>query len=421
MGLISKIAGVVTLLALVFAMPGQLSWPRVFAADEEDLKGQIEEKNKEIQQLEAEIKQYQDSIEETEETASTLKGEIKRLDNEIKKLNAGITLTQKRISKKELEIKELGKDIVAASDSIKDRQIILGKILTHLNALENESAVEAMLKYNTIADFFGELEKIRAINEGVRQNHDELKILKSDLEGRKQKAEAAKRDLKNLQSDLLAQREIQKDARAEKNNLLAATKNQEALYQKLLKDREKRRAEIYEEIRQIETELKKQIDLGTLPAFAEGVLLRPIERGAVTQEFGKTGFARYTDVYGNGFHNGVDFRAAVGTPIKAADGGVVKAIGNTDLICPRGSYGKWILIEHQNKLSTLYAHLSLVRVSARQEVGRGDIIGYSGNSGYTTGPHLHFTVYDARTVQLRKSRICGTLPYGGYLDPMSYL
>ena len=157
MGLISKIAGVVTLLALVFAMPGQLSWPRVFAADEEDLKGQIEEKNKEIQQLEAEIKQYQDSIEETEETASTLKGEIKRLDNEIKKLNAGITLTQKRISKKELEIKELGKDIVAASDSIKDRQIILGKILTHLNALENESAVEAMLKYNTIADFFGEL------------------------------------------------------------------------------------------------------------------------------------------------------------------------------------------------------------------------------------------------------------------------
>ena len=401
-------------MALVFTAP-------VFAADEEDLKGQIEEKNKEIRQLETEIKQYQDSIEETEETASTLKGEIKRLDNEIKKLNAEITLTQKRISKKELEIKELGKNIVAASDSIKDRQIILGKILANLNALENESAVEAMLKYNTIADFFGELEKISAVNKGIRQNHDELKILKSDLEERKQKAEAAKRDLKNLQSDLLAQREIQKDARAEKNNLLAATKNQEALYQKLLKDREKRRAEIYEEIRQIETELKKQIDLGTLPAFAEGVLLRPIERGAVTQEFGKTGFARYTDVYGNGFHNGVDFRAAVGTPIKAADGGVVKAIGNTDLICPRGSYGKWVLIEHPNKLSTLYAHLSLVRVSARQEVGRGDIIGYSGNSGYTTGPHLHFTVYDARTVQLRKSRVCGTLPYGGYLDPMSYL
>lgn len=395
--------------------------PNAFAADEGDLKAQIGQKNKEIEQLEAEIKQYQDSIEEAESTADTLKGEIRRLDNEIKKLNAQITLTQKRIAKKELEIKELGQNIVAASDSIKERQAILGKMLANLRALENESAVETILKYNTLSGFFSELEKIRALNNGVRQNYEELKILKSDLEGRKQKAETARRDLKSLQADLLVQRENQKDAKEEKTQLLNITKNQEATYQKLLKDREKRRADIYEEIRQIENELKKQIDFGTLPSFAQGVLLAPIDRGAVTQEFGRTSFAKYTDVYGNGFHNGVDFRAAVGTPIKAAESGAVKATGNTDLICPRGSYGKWILIEHPNKLTTLYAHLSLVRVSARQEVGRGDIIGYSGNSGYTTGPHLHFTVYDARTVQLRKSRVCGVLPYGGYLDPLNYL
>ena len=107
--------------------------------------------------------------------------------------------------------------------------------------------------------------------------------------------------------------------------------------------------------------------------------------------------------------------------MRAAESGVVKATGNTDYICSRGSYGKWVLMEHPNKLATLYAHLSLVRVGARQEVQKGDIIGYSGNTGYTTGPHLHFTVYDSRTVQLRKSRICGVLPYGGYLDPANYL
>ena len=418
---IYKIGLVATFLALVLSAPGQLDWPHAFAADKADLKGQIDQKNKVIQQLETEIKQYQDNIDEAESTANTLKGEIKRLDNEVKKLNAQITLTQKRISKKELEIKELGQDIAATADSIKDRQTMLGKMLENLGALENESAVETILKYNTLSDFFGELEKIRVLNESVRQNYEELKVLKSDLENRKQKAEAARRDLKNLQGELLIQREIQKDAKDEKTQLLNITKNQEATYQKLLKDREKRRAEIYEEIRQIETELKKQIDFGTLPAFKEGVLLPPIDGGVLTQEFGRTTFARYTDVYANGFHNGVDFRAAVGTPIRAADGGVVKAIGNTDLICPRGSYGKWILIEHPNKLTTLYAHLSLVRASPRQEVGRGDIIGYSGSSGYTTGSHLHFTVYDARTVQLRKSRVCGVLPYGGYLDPLNYL
>ncbi|OGF64426.1 hypothetical protein A2661_02700 [Candidatus Giovannonibacteria bacterium RIFCSPHIGHO2_01_FULL_45_24] len=414
MRLIFKTIGVAALLALVFIAP-------VFAADENDLKNQIEQKNKEIQQLETEIKRYQESIEEAESTTNTLKGEIKRLDNEVKKLNAQISLTEKRISKKELEIKELGKNITDTSASIKNRQVALAKILEGLNARESEGILAALLKYDTMSDFFDELERIKSLNESIHENYEELKTLKLSLEDRKQKAEAARRDLKNLQNELLTQREIQKDAKAEKNNLLAATKNQETLYQKLLKDRERRRAEIYEEIKQIENELKKQIDFGSLPTFSSGILLNPIDGGVITQEFGRTSFSKYTDVYGGNGHNGIDFRAAVGTPVRAAESGVVKATGNTDYICSRGSYGKWVLMEHPNKLATLYAHLSLVRVGARQEVQKGDIIGYSGNTGYTTGPHLHFTVYDSRTVQLRKSRICGVLPYGGYLDPANYL
>ncbi|KKS95620.1 hypothetical protein A3B05_02855 [Candidatus Giovannonibacteria bacterium RIFCSPLOWO2_01_FULL_43_160] len=393
----------------------------VFAATVDDLKQQIDQKNQEIKKLEEEIGQYQTSIDEAESTAKTLSGEIKRLDSEVKKLNAQITLTQKRIAKKELEIKELGADILNTEDSIKNRQENLARILDSLRKTENYDMLEIFLKYDSLSGFFDELEKIRNLDFSVRQNYEELKILKIDLEGRKKKAEAARKDLKNLQNDLINQREIQKDTRAEKTNLLSATKNQEALYQKLLKEREKRRAEIYDEIRLIENDLKKQIDFSTLPAFGNRILLNPIDRGVLTQEFGLTNFSKYTDVYGSNGHNGIDLRALVGTPVRSAEGGIVKATGNTDYICPRGSYGRWILIEHPNKLATLYAHLSLVHVSPRQEIARGDIIGYSGNTGYTTGPHLHFTVYDARTVQLRQSRVCGVLPYGGYLNPLNYL
>ena len=393
----------------------------VFAATVDDLKQQIDQKNQEIKKLEEEIGQYQTSIDEAESTAKTLSGEIKRLDSEVKKLNAQITLTQKRIAKKELEIKELGADILNTEDSIKNRQENLARILDSLRKTENYDMLEIFLKYDSLSGFFDELEKIRNLDFSVRQNYEELKILKIDLEGRKKKAEVARKDLKNLQNDLINQREIQKDTRAEKTNLLSATKNQEALYQKLLKEREKRRAEIYDEIRLIENDLKKQIDFSTLPAFGNRILLNPIDRGVLTQEFGLTNFSKYTDVYGSNGHNGIDLRALVGTPVRSAEGGIVKATGNTDYICPRGSYGRWILIEHPNKLATLYAHLSLVHVSPRQEIARGDIIGYSGNTGYTTGPHLHFTVYDARTVQLRQSRVCGVLPYGGYLNPLNYL
>ena len=416
MRLIFKIIAVAALFALVLSFP-------VLAAPEEDLKTQIEEKNQEIQKLEAEIKEFQDNIEETAETAKTLQGEIKRLDKEIKNLNTQIALTQKKIAKKELEIKELGKNIIDTGKGIYERQKFLADILQKIDRIETSGPLELFFKFNSISDFFGELEKIETLEKSVKEAHDQLRALKFDLENRKLKAEAAQKDLKRLRSELLVQKDIEEDGKIEKANLLKATKNQEALYQKLLKDREKRRAEIYEEIRDIENELKKQIDFGSLPSFRAGLFLKPIDGGAVTQEFGITSFSKKnTDVYGsNAFHNGVDFRAPVGTPVRAAEDGIIKATGNSDFICPRGSYGKWVLIEHPNKLATLYAHLSLVRVSPRQELRRGDIIGYSGNSGYSTGPHLHFTVYDARTVQLRKSRVCGTLPYGGYLNPLNYL
>ena len=89
------------------------------------------------------------------------------------------------------------------------------------------------------------------------------------------------------------------------------------------------------------------------------------------------------------------------------------------------SYGKWILIKHPNNLATLYAHLSQISALRGSIITRGDLIGYTGDTGYATGPHLHFTVYDAHTVQFRASNVpgsnCKYLPYGGYLNPLAYL
>ena len=411
---IKKAAAFFVFLALIFQMPAH-------AQTISELKTQIDEKNKDIERLEAEIKEYQENIDEAESTAKTLNEAIKRLDSAIKKLNTQIKLTQNKIAKEELEIKSLNLGIGETESSISDRKANMRHIIDTMRETELEDPISRFFKYSTLAEFFGELEKIKALEESLKANHDNLVALKLGLETERAKAENAKKELERLRGNLNRELELDKDNKNEKAALLKATKNQEALYQKLLKDREKKRAEIYEDIRRIETELRKKIDLASLPQFGRGVLLVPIDGGALTQEFGQTTFSRNTDVYNNGFHNGVDFRASVGTPIKAADIGVVKATGNTDSICPRGSYGKWVLIEHPNKLSTLYAHLSSIKLTQGQNVQRGDIIGYSGNTGYTTGPHLHFTVYDARTVQLRQSRVCGVLPYGGYLDPANYL
>ena len=122
----------------------------------------------------------------------------------------------------------------------------------------------------------------------------------------------------------------------------------------------------------------------------------------------------------------------VGTPLLAAAAGTVIGTGNTDAACSGVSYGKWVLIRHTNGLTTLYAHLSVIQSSAGQKVAAGDKIGLSGNTGYSTGPHLHFTVYASDSVHIAgpteyKSKVCGTYlimplaPREGYLNPLSYL
>ena len=413
MSRVFKIWGAVLSLIL-FASP-------VMAATIDELKENIALRESQIQAIEREIAEYQKELDETAGESKTLKTEIARLESLLKKLNADLRLTQRKLGAANLQIQKLNLEIGETSSEIEAKRRSLAGLVRAVWESESKSLVEVMLEHAELSDFFAELESIQNVEKATQIELNLLKELKTELEEREAEEEKTKSRLEDLTQELKDRALLQEAARQNKNGLLRVTKNKEAEYQKLLRERELKRAEIVEEIRSIEDNLRLLVDPSTLPAPRAGVLAWPVASVKVTQNFGETSFAKNTDVYGNKTHNGIDLRASVGTPILAADDGVIKSTGNSDNVCPGGSYGRWVLIEHPSRLTTLYAHLSLVRASAGQEVKRGQIIGYSGDSGYTTGPHLHFTVYDARTVELRKSRVCGVLPYGGYLNPLIYL
>ena len=110
--------------------------------------------------------------------------------------------------------------------------------------------------------------------------------------------------------------------------------------------------------------------------------LWPVQ-GQVTGSFGE----RIDPFNGEGaFHSGVDIGSSYGAPIIAPADGTVTF---TDTL---GGYGKAIMIDHGNGISTRYGHLSGFAVTAGQKVHRGDVIGYVGESGRSTGPHLHYEV-----------------------------
>jgi len=90
---------------------------------------------------------------------------------------------------------------------------------------------------------------------------------------------------------------------------------------------------------------------------------------------------------GQSFHSGIDLRGAIGTPVKAALDGTVSVVGNNRV------YGKYIILSHDWGYQTLYAHLSAYSVKQGEKVLQGSKIGEVGNTGVTTGPHLHFSIY----------------------------
>lgn len=397
-------------------------------AQTETLKTKIDEKNREIDRLEREIKEYQTNLGKIEVKSQTLKSEIVRVENEIKNLNFQISLTEKKISKKELEIKDLSFKIEDAEVSSQGLKNTLSLNLRRFNEAEAINAFELFFLYRHISDFFDILEESQKLSSSIEVNLKELNDTKNFLSKKKQEAETTRADLSLLKLEFADKKFINNLQKKEKSNLLKLTKNEETRFQQLLSERERQREEILDEIQRIEDELRGLIDLSKLPQAKSGILSWPIKGAVLTQGFGNTPYSKI--LYNGHPHNGIDIKAPIGTQVFSAERGVVKEIGDTDQLGRLTSrlclsYGKWVLIEHSNGLSTLYAHLSLIRVQKGDIVEREGLIGYSGSTGYATGPHLHFTVYDSNTVKFGSSRLprstCTFLPFGGYLNPLAYL
>jgi murein DD-endopeptidase MepM/ murein hydrolase activator NlpD len=402
-----------------------------YAQNAVDIEEKIELRNSDIDRLEREISQFQERIYSIGREKQTLENEIKVLELSERKLNADIQLAQTKIALAEATINSLQAEIRVAEEKILLNKDAISKTLQQVQQKADDSLVEAMLRHDNLSDYWGEQDSLFALQASVSTSIAELARLRSELENKRSNQQQLRAQEVALQGDLRAKAGLVIENKAEQARILSVTENQESEYQKLLEERKKLKLAFEAEIRELESQLNLNVDPGAIPSAAPGVLAWPVENVYITQYFGNTAFATSNpQIYNGGGHNGIDLGVGVGTSIKSAASGTVVATGDTDLVCPNASYGRWVLVRHNNGLSTLYAHLSQVAVSTGQTVGRGETIAYSGNTGYSTGPHLHFTVYasDGVKVSTMPSRACGgrnyTLPLAdqsAYLNPLSFL
>ncbi|MFN3392385.1 MAG: peptidoglycan DD-metalloendopeptidase family protein [Meiothermus ruber] len=178
---------------------------------------------------------------------------------------------------------------------------------------------------------------------------------------------------------LLQIQEAERKAREEEARRLAEERRkQEAERQKRLAEAQRMQAQSRARVRQ-QAQSQPQLRRANAVVAAAGYRW-PLSNFTITTYFGRRGvFQR--------FHTGIDLAAPVGTPIYAARAGQVDTAGWS-----RYGYGLHVIINHGGAQETLYAHMSRIAVRPGQWVRRGELIGYVGSTGWSTGPHLHFEV-----------------------------
>ena len=403
--------------------------------------------NSEIENLRNQIGKRESHIQATEEEIHTINTQLnqiyKKKDSLESKLN-GLTLTNKRneaqirktedgIQQGQLTLKTLDTSLVDNAENLEVLYSVLQRNFQQANEFELRG--KTLLFLHT--SFSAVLQRIEEIERYSKALHTHLEFLENEtekLQQNKKNIVAERAMLEQQQKELADRRKIYGFSIKQQGLLVKKTQNDEEVYQELLREKQQERLQLQQDIYEYESRIKYLRDPNTIPGPKKGLLKMPFEIVApLTQRFGETAFAKANALrYGKPFHDGTDFGLPSGTRLVSSADGIIIGTGNTDIVSRCQSWGKWIAIKHGFGLTTLYAHLSLVKVRLGQKVKMGELIGYSGNTGFSTGPHLHFGVYDSNGIQIvsydkvsSNSRCRGLIvpvaAQDAKLDPLKYL
>lgn len=403
--------------------------PKVVGQTADELQQQKAAKQQQLDAIEKQIAGYQTQINQAQGQVNTLQGQIKIVNLEIAQTQAQIKATENKVDTANLEIAYVTNKIVQTQADIDKQKSILKTLIGEINNLDQESPLEIALENDNFQQFLDQIQYIDSIQQQSQAALTKIKQFQADLEIRQADLKTEKSNLDTLLAQLDSTNSSLVSQQRSKQNLLAATKGQEKIYQRLLGETQEIQKELNDEIYSLDSQIAAKLGNNKLAAH-HGLLAWPM-KGILTQGYGNTGFT----ALGYSFHNGIDIAAPAGTPIYAAGNGTVAGTGTGN-----GAYGNWVAIRHDtgkfaaHPVITLYGHMSSFIMRTGQVVGEGDVVGFEGNTGNTTrliygsrhGFHLHFTVFDGSGFGVtegayQKTYGAYTVPYGAPYNPLDFL
>ena len=330
---------------------------------------------------------------ELKERVSVIQDQISVLSGQIASVQNSIGQKEQEISAKETEIAEKETEIEEKELEIQDQWSDFKKHMAAMQELRDGGSVAMLSAVNDLYELLTFNEVMQDISIKDTEILDNMKNAKEALESDKLTLEAQRSELQSKKADLDAQNSQMRAKQNELNSSVAAAQMSAAEAQQAQKDAQ---AAIESDEMNYEA-VKKQIQkmiaaaAASKPTLSFTGFICPLKSySRISSEYGW----RKNPVTGvNKLHAGTDFAAPGGTPIYAAASGYVQVAGWSS-----GGYGNYVIIYHGkmsdgNTYSTLYGHMRSVATSAGKYVKQGELIGYVGSTGNSTGNHLHLEVW----------------------------
>jgi len=410
----------VFLLFLLFIFYFLFSAAAIAQTDDE----RIAELRAEIERLEQQAEQYRQDIANEHSKADSLGKEISILQNQINSIKTQINITVRKINSTSLEINNVTDEIYSAQSRIEYQKSAIGELLLDLYRQDDEGLLVAVMKNENVSDFLSRIQQTTNVGESLLALINDLRNTKSVYENHRSNLENKKQELENLNYQQITQKSSLDGTQWEKDRLLEITKGQEAEYQKMLQEVERQQSLFFTEMKELETKVivgglyVLHVKAENLPKKGTKLFQWPESGYRITQNYGWTTFAR-RGAYGGAIHNGIDMASGFGSPVRVIGDGEIIANGKND------GWGNWVAIQHPPyNLVSLYAHMSafeFLRVGT--QVKAGQIIGYEGSTGFSTGSHLHLSIYKEFFTYINEKKN-GQLYFNyadGSINPRDYL
>ena len=396
----SLVALVTAAVLLVGLVPGS-AWAASSSEIKETING-LKQENAEIQaQINAIRSRYNANASEIQQ----LVDQKDAIDQEIVLLNEQIININEQISAYAQLVADTQEQLEVSQALLADMS---ERNRLRIQAMEEAGTIsywEVLFEANSFTDLLDRMNMVKEIAAADQRRLEEMEVAAALVETTRQEMEASLQELEDSRAELALTQQTLEERRDDSDDLLRQLIAKQEEFQALLDESEAAQDELMQQIAKKEKELKEaQYDeylaklaaMGNAPP-SNATWVTPVSGYTLTSPFGN----RLHPVLGvYRMHNGIDMACPKGTPIYATRAGKV-----TRTAYQAGGAGNYVSINHLDGFASIYMHMTHYVVKEGQTVSAGQLIGYVGSTGISTGPHLHFGVSYA----------------GTYVNPLAYI